>query len=135
LLSSYYGKKNPKLLYDILARYEWNFDNLEHLQLMELIDDSSNHYKQLLMQRLDMYFKSKNGYICYFVPIEYIDPSLLFPSEDIHIAYDSRYIRECKWFTYEELRNLGNNKHKRLVYTNMNMILDDLISKDKFKIN
>lgn len=111
LHSKYYNllKDNPELLYD-----DKTIDILKNL-----IPESQKFYSQIITKYVQpIYISSKETYISYFVKVPYIPPEDLPRAEDLHIPYECRYIRECKWFTFEELMALTEKDfHKRLQIT------------------
>lgn len=61
---------------------------------------------------------SKETYVSYIVKVEYVPAEHIPRAEDIHIPYETRYIRECRWFTMNDLAYLSENDfHKRLQIT------------------
>jgi hypothetical protein len=65
-----------------------------------------------------LYISSKETYISYIIKVKYV-PIIDIPrAEDIHIPYEERYIRKCKWFSMEEFMLLTEyDFHKRLQIT------------------
>ncbi len=93
--------------------------------LKELIPDSQKYYSDKITQYvLPIYASSKEIYISYFVKVPYIDHIDIPIAEDIHINYEIRYIRECKWFTIDDIINLEETDfHKRLQITRISQVL------------
>lgn len=102
-------KDNEELLYD---------DNTIDI-LKSLIPCSQKFYSEKITEFvLPIYISSKETYISYFIKVPYISEEDLPRAEDLHIPYEYRYIRECKWFTLDELMELDEKDfHKRLQIT------------------
>jgi len=67
---------------------------------------------------LPMFVSSKEIYISYLLKVEYIPVEDLPHAEDLHIEYEERYTRHCKWFTYKEIIDIDEKLfHKRLQIT------------------
>jgi hypothetical protein len=82
---------------------------------------------------LPLYISSKETYISYFVRVEYIPEKDIPRAEDIHISYDVRYIRDCKWFSIYELMDMDEKSfHKRLQITRIKQRIYNYYSKDLF---
>jgi hypothetical protein len=65
-----------------------------------------------------LYVSHKDVYVSYFMKVKYIPAEDIPVSEDLHIHYETRFIRECKWFTFTELMQLERNEfHRRLQIT------------------
>lgn len=76
---------------------------------------------------------SKEIYISYFVRVIYIPEYDLPRAEDIHIPYEHRYIRTCKWFSIDELILLYEKDfHKRLQITKIQQRIYNYYEKGLF---
>jgi 8-oxo-dGTP pyrophosphatase MutT (NUDIX family) len=102
--------------------------------LKKLIPLSQKYYTDKITAFLHpIYISSKETYISYFVKVDYIPDSDLPKAEDIHIPYETRYIRTCKWFTFEELMLLNEKDfHKRLQITKIQQRISDYFDKGHF---
>ena len=80
-----------------------------------------------------IYLSSKETYISYFIYVPYIPESDIPRAEDIHIPYEDRYLRRCKWFSYHEL-SMTNEKdfHKRLQITKIQQRINNYYKKGLF---
>lgn len=109
--ATYYNilKDNPQLYYDTSAV------NL----LKNLIIESQKYYHDKITEYVSpIYVSSKEIYISYFVKVPYIPEQDIPRAEDIHIPYDVRYIRQCKWYSLGELLKFEEKDfHKRLQIT------------------
>jgi len=87
--------------------------------LKKIIPVSQQFYTDKITKYvIPLYISSKETYISYFVKVNYIPESDLPVAEDMHIPYETRYLRECKWFSYDELMKLDEKDfHKRLQIT------------------
>lgn len=134
----FYLKENPSKpaeYYEILKDnkdLEYNDDAVNLLK--ELIKESKEFYKEKITEYvLPIYISSKETYISYFIKVPYIPVSDLPHAEDIHIYYDERYVRECKWFTIEELMELNEKDfHKRLQITRIQQRINSYYAKGLF---
>lgn len=80
-----------------------------------------------------LFASSKEIYISYFVKVNYVPSDEIPVAEDIHIPYQNRYLRTCKWFTYEELMALDNKEiHKRLQITKIKRRITNYYQKELF---
>jgi hypothetical protein len=102
-------KDNPTLTYDDLTISE----------LKETIKKSLIFFSERINTYVNpIHVSSKETYISYVVKVKYIPIEDIPRAEDIHIPYEERYIRTCKWFTLEEFMDLDENDlHKRLQIT------------------
>lgn len=76
---------------------------------------------------------SKETYISYFVKVKYLPASDLPRAEDIHILYEDRYFRECRWFSYDEVMKLSEKDfHKRLQITKIQHRIKNYYERDLF---
>src|SRR5690606_23791136 len=84
--------------------------------LGELINNATQYYENKLSDSVKLLFVNcKDIYISYFLKVDYIPVENIPNTEDLHIHYDDRYIRECQWFTYEQMLNMNDTDfHKRL---------------------
>lgn len=110
----------------------YNDESVEELK--KLIPVSQKYFADKITEYvLPIYISSKETYISYFVKIEYIPEQDLPRAEDIHVPYENRYIRTCKWFNYDELMNLNEKDfHKRLQITKIQQRIQNYYEKDLF---
>ncbi|MEM0354007.1 MAG: hypothetical protein QXW79_00360 [Thermoplasmata archaeon] len=91
------------------------------------------YYDKITEYVIPIHISSKETYISYFVKVKYIPASDIPKAEDIHINYKIRYIRTCKWFSFEELMCLNENEfHKRLRITKIKQRIDNYYAKGLF---
>ena len=117
-------KDNPELTY-----------SPETIELLkQTIIKSQQYYMDKITEFVSpIHISSKETYISYFVNVAYIPASDLPRAEDIHIAYELRYIRECKWFSYTELMMLNEKDfHKRLQITRIQQRIASYCEKGLF---
>lgn len=117
-------KNNEELFYDE--------DTIKKLKKMIPISqkffvDKINKYL------LPIHISSKETYISFFIKVEYIEEHELPGAEDIHIPYENRYLRECKWFDYDELQEMNEKDfHKRLQITRIQQRINNYYDKGLF---
>ena len=122
-------------LYNILKDNEHLYYDENTVQkLKDLISESTKYYSNRITEYvLPLYISSKETYISYIVKVEYIPVEDLPRAEDIYIDYDDRYLRTCKWFTFDELMELGEKDfHKRLQITRIQQRLNTYYGKGLF---
>lgn len=87
--------------------------------IQNLLPEARNYYSEIINKyHLNTYVSCKEKYISYLVRVEYIPEFDLPLSEDMHIEYEDRYFRDCRWFKMKELSNLKEDDfHKRLQIT------------------
>lgn len=88
-------------------------------ELLDVINSSKQHFaKKICELDVPIYISSKETYISYFLKVDYVPADDIPRAEDIHIPYETRYLRSCRWFTYQELLELNEKDfHKRLQIT------------------
>ncbi|XWV25995.1 hydrolase [Tupanvirus soda lake] len=121
--------------FDILKDNEdLEYDNETIKILKNLIPLSQKYYADKITEFvLPVYISSKETYISYFVKVEYISEDYLPKAEDIHIPYENRYIRNCKWFSFDELMALDEKDfHKRLQITRIQQRIQNYYEKGLF---
>jgi hypothetical protein len=110
--------EEDKILYDTIIKNK----KLKHMEFLNQIIPLS---KTFFMNKISMYIypihvNSKEIYISYLVKVRYIDSKDIPIAEDLHMPYEDRYLRECKWFTYDELMKMNETAfHKRLQITKL----------------
>lgn len=102
--------------------------------LKDLIPKSQEYFSNRITEYvLPIYISSKETYISYFIRVQYIPEKDIPRAEDIHIEYENRYIRTCKWFTLDELMNLSEKDfHKRLQITRIQQRIRNYYNKGLF---
>lgn len=102
-------KDNPTLSYDE--------ESIEKLK--KTIDISEQFFFDKINAYVNpIYVSSKEIYISYIIKVKYIPISDIPRAEDLHIPYEDRYVRECKWFSLDEFMLLEEEDfHKRLQIT------------------
>ncbi|ANB50752.1 hypothetical protein [Powai lake megavirus] len=109
-----------KEIYNLLKNNQkLNYDQKTIELLREMILASQKFYADKITEYvLPIYVSSKETYISYFVKVKYLVENDLPKAEDIHINYEDRYLRDCRWFTLDEILNLCEKDfHKRLQIT------------------
>lgn len=101
-----------------------NNKNLEYDEnaislLRRLIPLSQKYFNDRITEYvLPIYVSSKETYISYLLKVKYINEKDIPAAEDIHISYEDRYLRTCKWFSLDELMKMNEKEfHKRLQIT------------------
>lgn len=82
--------------------------------IVSLLPLSKKHFTDKL-SKCPMYINLRNSYTTFLLRVPYIDVNDLPPAEDIHVNYEKRYYRECKWFSLDEFTSLEQaDFHQRL---------------------
>jgi len=106
-------------LFDLLK----NGNKCDYQETMEILKRiiplSQKYYTDKINEFvIPIYISSKETYISYFIKVNYIPEFELPTSEDLHIDYEERYLRECKWFSLENILSMEEKEfHKRLQIT------------------
>ena len=98
------------------------FENRESYQkiMKEIIPESISHFSLKLKNANAPYIYNGKKYVCYLMKVNYIPETDIPQFEDMHIDYDDRYYRECKWFSLAELKKLDKwSFHRRLHNANL----------------
>lgn len=103
-------------------------------KLKETIPLSQKYFSDKIDEYLSpVYISSKETYISYFVQVKYISDRDIPTAEDIHVYYETRYIRTCKWFSFSEIMKLDEKDfHKRLQITKIQTRIKSYVDKDIF---
>lgn len=102
-------KNNLSLVYDM---------NAKNMLKSTIPLSQKFYYNKIIKFANPIYLSSKETYISYLIKVEYISQNDIPIAEDMHIDYEERYTRYCKWFTIEELLKLNETDfHKRLQIT------------------
>ena len=122
-------------LYDLLK----NNDNLNYSKetitiLKKLIEESQKYYSDKITEFVSpIFLSSKETYISYFVKVKYIPESDLPKAEDFHIPYEDTYLRECRWFSADDIMTMDEkNFHKRLQITRIQQRIFKYLEKNLF---
>lgn len=88
-------------------------------ELKKIIPISTKYFFDRINKYINpINLSSKETYVSYIIKVMYVPVEDIPRAEDIHIPYETRYIRQCKWFTMNELICLNENDfHKRLQIT------------------
>lgn len=123
-----------KAQYDRIISYNSNHDDSISDMLPNLIKESKQYYENKLNKKSNlMYISSKEIYISFFLHIPYIECEKIPIAEDLHVFYEERYTRECKWFSYDELMELDDRDfHKRLQITKIKKRIINYFEKGLF---
>lgn len=123
-----------KSVYDMLKNNETlQYSDQTVDKLKELIPISQKLFSHKISTSCPiLYASSKEVYISYFVKVPYIEETDIPKAEDIHIPYDYRYIRNCKWFSVDEILSMNESEfHKRLQITKLqNRIRNYMMQKE-----
>lgn len=97
------------------------YDESSVEKLVQLFDEAQTYYANKITNYvLPIHISSKETYISYFVRVPYIEASDIPKAEDLHIYYETRYLRTCKWFSIQDIENLQDTDfHKRLQITHV----------------
>lgn len=119
-------KNNPTLSYD-----EQTVNNLE-----KILPYAQQYYINRIKHNANqLYVSSKETYISYFVKVDYIPDTDIPIAEDIHVNYETRYLRQCKWFSFDEIISMNENDfHKRLQITRIQQRIKNYHDQNLFHI-
>jgi len=84
--------------------------------LLKILPESQKYFMHKIKQYvMPIYINMRDIYISYFIRVPYLPETDIPRCEDLHIDYQERFLRTCKWFNYEELMGLNDQEfHKRL---------------------
>ena len=102
--------------------------------LLELLPKSQQYYVNRIKEfATPLYINSKEMYISYLIKVAYIPAEDLPRAEDIHIPYEMRYLRTCRWFSFTDLMQLHERDfHKRLLITKIQCRIREYYEKGLF---
>jgi hypothetical protein len=125
---------NQELFNKMLNNPHLEYDDDTMAQLQETIPVASKYfYDKITSVPTPLYVSAKDVYISYFVKMNHIPERIIPAAEDIHIDYEDRYRRTCKWFSYDEIINNNSSIfHKRLQITNLQYRIKYFYSKKLF---
>lgn len=124
-----------KDLYQLLKHNEALYYDEETINILRSLIPISQKYfvKKITEFVIPIHASSKETYISYFVKVEYIPSDDLPKAEDIHIEYEDRYMRTCKWFSYDEILDMDEKDfHKRLQITRIQQRIINYYEKGLF---
>lgn len=126
----FYLKSNDNPDYnDFTSNNNDEYTDFKTKMLRLYIGESIEYFKNRLNNKMSAY--SNDTYITFFMRVEYINENEFPESEDMHIKYQDRYKRICKWFCCEEILNL-DDLHKRLQIVNIKSKIDLLLKNGYF---
>jgi hypothetical protein len=109
------GRENDEIYQKLKDNPDFYYTKQTINELKKLIDEAKVHYRIALNDYDRLRLQVKDVYVSYLVKVDYID-ALDFPRcEDVFMNYEDKYIRQCRWFTYDELQGLETKDfHKRI---------------------
>jgi hypothetical protein len=130
------GDQEAQKMYDMLKNDHTMKDySTKQIDLLkDLIPKSQKYYSDKINQFvIPIHVSSKETYISYFIKVDYIPEKDLPQAEDMHVYYEDRYYRTCKWFTLDEIRAMSEHDfHKRLQITKIQQRINNYTKKDLF---
>lgn len=95
-----------------------------------LINRAKKYYSKNIINQC-MYINSRDRYFTFLLKVDYIDAELIPDYEDVHVYNnDNKYERECKWFSYNELMEMENEKfHKRFYVPKFKFLISNYYEK------
>lgn len=113
---------------------ELKYDDHTIAKIKKIIPKSQEYFSANITKYIaPIYISTKETYISYFVKVSYIPEEDLPRAEDIHIPYEQRYIRNCKWLSTNEILALDEKDfHKRLQITRIQERIKKNIDKGVF---
>lgn len=121
--------------YNLLKDNNELFYDADTVQLLKnILPISQKYFMEKITEFVSpIYASSKDIYISYFVKVKYIPEEEIPRAEDIHIPYETRYIRACKWISYDELMAMDEKDfHKRLQITRLQQRVHNYYEKGLF---
>jgi hypothetical protein len=130
----YLKEINDNATYDKFKnRPDMDYNKETITKLMQTYPSAINYYSNKIKNNNNVYLSVKEIYISYFMYVPYINADDLPLAEDIHIPYENRYIRTCKWFNINEIQNIMEiSFHKRLRLTKIKKQITNYVNKSKF---
>lgn len=118
----------------IKNNHEVEYDAQIIKKLGTIIPDSTSFFaKQIQSNIYPMYTSCKEIYISYFLYVPFVPASDIPRAEDIHIFYEKRFMRRCKWISLEKILKMKDHQfHKRLQITKIKQKIIDLNNKSLF---
>jgi hypothetical protein len=102
--------------------------------IIDTLPDAQKFFHEIITREGVLYASSKETYITYFLKVEYIPEDSIPESEDLHLNYEKRYIRACKWLKFEDIMQLRETDfHKRLQITRIQQRIKNYHEKNVFK--
>ncbi len=100
--------------------------------IIDLIPKSTEFYVKKISSS-PLYISSKEIYISYLVKVPYVPDTDLPIAEDMHINYDIRYLRKCRWFSISDITTIDQKYlHKRLQIMKPQYRIKAYYDKNKF---
>ncbi|BCS83333.1 nudix hydrolase [Cotonvirus japonicus] len=124
-----------KEIYNLLKHNNELYYSEETIDILKTIIPLSQKYfsEKITEYVIPIFLSSKETYISYFVKVKYIPESDLPTAEDLHIPYEDRYLRECKWFSLDEIMKMNEKEfHKRLQITRIQQRIAKYNGKELF---
>lgn len=103
--------------------------------LRQIMTEATAYFKKKLSDNLNdcLYVSCQETYISFLLRTDYVPIVDIPRAEDMHVDYEVRYMRTCKWFTYDELINLDEQLfHKRLQITKIRERIKKMYHDNKF---
>lgn len=131
------GDKISKKMYNLLKNNTTlTYDDETISNLEKILPYAQQYYVNRIKENTNqLYVSSKETYISYFVRVDYIPDSDIPVAEDIHVNYETRYLRQCKWFSFDEIILLNEHDfHKRLQITRIQQRIKNYYEQNLFHI-
>jgi 8-oxo-dGTP pyrophosphatase MutT (NUDIX family) len=116
----FYLKETDNILYNQLKQDNYDAKNKDHNKMVadtivSIMKDAKTYYYNKLSATQPLFINNKTTYVSYFLPVEYIPTDELPKAEDMHVDYETRYWRTCRWFNYQEIINMDDRiMHSRI---------------------
>ena len=126
---------NPKHYGMLIDTKQLSYSDESVEVLRKLIPQSQKFYEEKIKEViLPMYISSKEIYISYFIKVPFIPATDIPRAEDLHIHYEDRYTRKCRWFTYDEIMDTPEYSfHKRLQITKVKQRIQNYYERNMFQ--
>lgn len=125
---------NAKLFELLQHRDDMTYSDNAVVSLKKLLPIAKTYYNiKLRNQNQELKLKIKETYASYFIYVPYIEANIIPKAEDLHVDYDVRYMRECKWISFTELLEINDDEfHKRLQIVKIKARIQDLFNRNLF---
>lgn len=125
---------NAKLFELLQHRDDMSYSDDAVVNLKKLLPIAKTYYNiKLRNQNQELKLKIKETYASYFIYVPFIEAEIIPKAEDLHVDYDIRYMRECKWISFNELKEMNDEEfHKRLQIVKIKARIQDLFNRNLF---
>jgi len=133
-LKEHPNETNNKLYTELLHNKDMYYSPETLDKLKDTFVMSRDYYiDKLNCYELNFNLHIKEIYVSYFLYVPFISDDSFPRSEDIHLDYEYRYIRQCKWISLNDILTLDETEfHKRLQIMKIKNKIQDLWDQNFF---